>query len=486
MKLNKMAIAIALVFPLFANAQSSAQLQSEIETLKVQVQALQELLQGRAAGAAAMPAGAAAMAPDSEALPPVDPDDFNRIKTKVEAADDVQSVNGMKGLRISAGIDPVYIYNQNKNAAGFSFGNNAAAFSYDDSMFGVAYLDLQKDIEGGSKFHLTLMPTKSVGGSYNSNGSIIQEATASIPLAGSDNRLIVGQIPDVSGYEAWYPTYVGENSISTNLLYPTYPTYFVTHNLLFDFTGASFYTGVGLDLTRGPWETKLIVANMNASRADSGDSLSGTGQAYKNLAFIYNSAYTQEEFWGVEFTGYLAPNMPTPTGTTGTVDSFEIDGNFTRGTFNSNLQFVVGRQQGGAYSPDANGNPQDSSWYGMSLLLSERVDSRWLLATRADYLNNQSNGGGIFTLNSANTSNPGTTVGDWINGFGPDSSDPTGQTGTNRTALSVSATYRINQNASLRAELRRDYASSNAFYDYYNGVMTNTNNTLALQALVNF
>ena len=100
MKLNKMAIAIALVFPLFANAQSSAQLQSEIETLKAQVQALQELLQGRAAGAAAMPAGAAAMAPDSETLPPVDPDDFNRIKTKVEAADDVQSVNGMKGLRI--------------------------------------------------------------------------------------------------------------------------------------------------------------------------------------------------------------------------------------------------------------------------------------------------------------------------------------------------------------------------------------------------
>ena len=482
MKLNKTAIALALAFPLLANAQSNAQLQSQLEALKAQVQALQELINANVGGtgAAATPAAATA-----DAEPTVDMEEFNRIKTKVEGADDVQNVNGMRGLRISGGIDPVFIYNQNKNSSGFSFGNVPAATSYDDSMFGVAYLDMQKDIEGGTKFHLTLMPTKSVGGAFanSTNGSIIQEASASIPIAGGDNRLIVGQIPDVSGYEAWYPTFVGENSISSNLLYPTYPTYFVTHNLLFDFTGASFYTGVGLDLTRGFWETKLFLANVNASRGDTSASLSGTNQSNNNAAFVFNSAYTEEEFWGVEFTGYMIPNAPTPTGTFGTVNSFEIDGNFTRGTFNGNLQFVAGTQQNGAYTAAANNLPQDSRWFGVSMQMSERVDSRWLLAARADYLNNQANGGGIFTLNTANAGGL-TNSGDAINGFGPDSANL--QNGTNRVALSLAATYRLSQYASLRSEFRRDFASTDAFYDYNSGGYQSTNNVVALQALVNF
>ena len=475
MKLKVTAIAVALAFPMLANAQSSAQMQGEIDALKAQIKELRALIK----------------APDAEvdALPPVDPEEFNRIKGKVEAADDVQNVNGMKALRISGGIDPVFIWNQAKNSSGFSFGNNTttpAATSYDDSMFGVAYLDLQKEMEGGTKFHLTLMPTKSAGGAFaaSTNGSIIQEASASIPLDGSSTRLMVGQMPDVSGYEAWYPTYVGENNISSNVMYPTYATNFVTHNLLWDFTGAYFYTGVGLDLVRGPWETKLFLANVNASRGDTKLALGGTGQSNNNTGFIYNAAYTQEEFWGVEFTGYFLPNMPTPSGAAGNVSSFEIDGNYTRGTFNGNLQFTLGTQHNGAYRTDANGNLQDSRWYGMSLLLSERLNTRWSVATRLDYLNNQANGGGIFTLNSANAGISG--VGDAVNGFGPDANDPSGQTGTNRAALAFSTTYHVTQNASLRAEVRRDFASTAAFYDYNTGNMVSANNVVALQALVNF
>ena len=489
MKLRDTVIAVAVAFPLIASAQSSAQLQSEIETLKAQIKELQELVKGRAAASTVAPAASAA-----SAEPTVELEEFNRIKTKVEAMEDVQTTNGMKGLRISGGIDPVYIYSQNKNLGSFSFANNTttpAATSYDDSMFGVAYLDLQKEMEGGTKFHLTLMPTKSAGGAFSSvtNGSIIQEASASIPLGDNSNRLIVGQIPDVSGYEPWYPTYVGENNISSNLLYPTYATNFVTHNLLWDFTGAYFYTGVGLDMVRGPWETKLFVANVNTSRGDGGAfananqlSLSNTNQANSNAGFIYNATYAQEEFWGVEFTGYLLPNMPTPLGGAGTVSSFEIDGNYTRGTFSSNLQFVAGTQQNGAYSLDANGATQDSRWYGVSLMLSNRVAPRWTLATRMDYLYNQDNGGGIFTLNQANTAS--SNMGDAVNGFGPDAGNPT--MGTNRSALSLSATYHMTQYASLRGEFRRDFATSNAFYDYGSGNMTSTNNVFALQALVNF
>jgi len=488
MKLKVTVIAVALAFPLLASAQTSAQMQGEIDALKAQIKELQDMIKGKAM------AGGSMAAPAAEAQPSVDVEEFNRIKTKVEAADDVREVNGMKGLRISGGIDPVYVYNDSKHTSTFSFGNNTttpAGTSYDDSVFGVAYLDLQKEMEGGTKFHLTLMPTKSTGGTYGvgssgslTNGSIIQEASASIPLTGSDTRLIVGQFPDVSGYEAWYPTYVGENNISTNQLYPTYATNFVTHNLLFDFTGAFLYTGAGLDLTRGPWETKLFVANVDAPRSDANIKLSRTGQSTSNAGLVYNASYTQEEFWGVEFTGYFLPNMPTPQGGAGTVNSFEIDGNYNRGTFSSNLQFVAGTQQHGAYSLDANGNLQDSQWYGMSLMLANRVSGRWSLASRFDYLVNQLNGGGTFVLNTSNAG--GTNTGDAVNGFGPDAADSSGQTGTNRAAISLSATYKLNQNASLRSEVRRDFATSNAFYDYGTGNMNSTNDVVALQAIVNF
>ena len=84
MKLRDTVIAIALAFPFLASAQSSAQLQSEIEILKAQVKELQELIRGKAAAPAV-----------ADAAPSVELEEFNRIKTKVEAADDVSNTNGM-------------------------------------------------------------------------------------------------------------------------------------------------------------------------------------------------------------------------------------------------------------------------------------------------------------------------------------------------------------------------------------------------------
>ena len=474
MKLRQTVIAVSLAFPLLASAQSTTQMQSEIDALKAQVKELQDLVKSHTMTAA----------PDAE--PTVSLEEFNRIKTKVEAAEDRAEINGMKGLRISGGIDPVWIYNDAKGTSSFSFGNPTAAdgFSYDNGTFGIAYVDIQKEMEGGTKFHLALAPTKSVGGAYNL-GSIIQEASASIPLTDAQTRLMVGQMGDVSGYEPQFNTYVGANNISSNLLYPTYAEYFVTKNLLFDFTAAYFYTGVGLDLVRGPWETKLFLANFNSGRSDvalKNAAIVGDSNAISTPAFIFNSAYTQEEFWGVEFTGYVVPTAPTPTGGTGRMTQFEIDGNFTRGDFNGNLQFTIGTQQNGTFD-----GLNDSKWYGISSLISERLDSNWTIAGRADYIYNQDNGGGIYSLTSAPLAapgNPGGVVGDVINGFGPDVNDPT--TGTNRAALTVAATYRLNAYAALRAELRRDFATTSAFYNFTNGTFQSTNNTVALSAIVNF
>ena len=349
MKLRDTVVAMALAFPFLASAQSSAQLQSEIEILKAQVKELQDLIRGKAAAPTV-----------AEAPPAVELEEFNRIKTKVEAADDVSSSNGMKGLRISGGIDPVYIWNQNKNTSSFAFGNNFAPingssemYSYDNSYFGMAYIDFQKEMEGGSKLRLTLAPTKSVASGFS--GSIIQEASASIPLTDSQTRLMVGQMGDVSGYEPTLNTYSGANSITSNQLYPGYAEYFVTKNLLFDFTAANFYTGVGIDLVRGPWEYKFWLANMNANRNDIAVTTTNDG-GLQSPAFIYNATYAQDEFWGFEFTGYAAQVQNFTTLKLGRLDQFEIDGNYTRGDFNGNLQMTVGQMANGAF------NGQDASW----------------------------------------------------------------------------------------------------------------------------
>jgi len=482
MKLNKIAIAIALVFPLVSNAQTSAQLQSEIEALKAQVKELQELIKGKAATAA-------------EEQPVVELEEFNRIKTKVEAAEDVSNVNGMKGLRISGGLDTVYIWNQAKNTSSFVFGNNYAPsysygsssgemFSYDNSYFGMAYLDIQKEMEGGTKLRLTLAPTKSNASAYNM-ASIINEASASIPLTDSSTRLMIGQMPDVSGYEPILNTYTGTNSISSNQLYPASPEYFVTKNLLSDFTAATMYTGVGLDLVRGPWETKLFLANFNAPRNDITANTSTDG-GMNSPAFIFNSAYTQEEFWGFEFTGYLAKVAnPVVLGTYSQLAQFEIDGNYTRGDFNGNLQLTTGQFQNAAFGGG------DAEWYGFSALASERLTPQFTLAGRLDFLYDQANGGGVLGLGNTGVgaTYTGGTLGDFVNGFGPgdpNASDYDPKTGSNRTALTVAGTYRINPNVSLRSELRRDYATRASFYNYNVGSFQNSNTTLALQAVVNF
>ena len=131
----------------------------------------------------------------------------------------------------------------------------------------------------------------------------------------------------------------------------------------------------------------------------------------------------------------------------------------------------------------------------MSALASEKLNAQWTLAGRADYLYNQRNGGGVYTISSnlGSLSNPVYTgsaaLGDVVNGFGPgDPMDPgyDPSAGANRYALTVAATYRLNANVALRSELRRDFATTSAFYNFNSGGFQNTNTTVAFQAIVNF
>ena len=481
LKLNQIAVAVTLAFPMLVSAQSSADLQGQIEALKAEVSQLKALIMR----------GAATPAVQEAQLPPVDPEDFNQVKVKVEAMQDQQLTAGFKGLRIAGGFDPVYMFNRAKGTSSFAFLNNfvntngsGETYAYDNSYFGMAYLDIQKEMDdGGTKFRLTLAPSKSAGSNYNF-GNIVHEASVSIPLSDSQTRFIAGQMPDVSGYEPYLNTYVGANSLSSNLLYPGYGEYFITKNMLFDFTAATYYTGVGLDITRGPWETKLILANFNSSRNDVNNNLCPVGvacdtPAVRSPTFIYNVTYAQDEFWGFEFTGYEGRVANAVAGGASRLDQFEIDGNYTRGNFNGNLQFTVGRQANAAF------NGGDASWWGVSALVSQRVLPKLTLAARADYLNNERNGGGMFNIYSNTTA----AAGDFVNGFGPgDPNDPNfdPNTGANRYSLSLAATYRMTSNVALRAEYRHDHASTPAFYYYGDQSYRKDNDTFGLQTIVNF
>ena len=489
MKFNQVALAVALAFPLLASAQSNAELQSQILELKAQISQLRALITQ----------GAAAPAPVAAAeQPAVDPEDYNQIKVKVEGMLDQQQAAGIKGLRISGGMDPVYMVNRAKGTSSFAFLNNFAntngsgeAYTYDNSYFGMAYLDVQKEMEdGGTKFRLTLAPSKSAGSGYNF-GNIVHEASVSIPLTDAQTRLIAGQIPDFSGYEPFLNNYVGANGLTSNLLFPGYGEYFITKNMLYDFSAATMYTGVGLDVTRGPWETKLLLANFNSARNDISNVNCTVGSTtcpprpVRSPTLIYNATYAKDEFWGFEFTGYEGRVANAVMGGTSRLHQFEIDGNFTKGDFNGNLQFTVGRQADAAFNGGA------AQWWGVSALASQRVLPKLTLAVRADYLNNEKNGGGTFNLFSNGPLDAGgvMAMGDFANGFGPGNPldpafDPS--KGANRYALSFAGTYRLTPNVALRGELRHDHSSTSSFYYYNDQSYKKTNDTLGLQTIVNF
>ncbi len=106
----------------------------------------------------------------------------------------------------------------------------------------------------------------------------MHEASVSVPLTDLQTRFIAGQIPDWSGYEYLQPT--------LNKL--------ITHNLLFDFTLPTAYTGAGMDITSGKWIAKVMLANMNAASATAGE---------KAPVVAFRVDYSRGEFQGFGFAG---------------------------------------------------------------------------------------------------------------------------------------------------------------------------------------
>jgi hypothetical protein len=436
-----------------ATAQSTADLLKELQALKARVQQLEDKLK-----AAAPAATAPAAASGQWGMTPEQVRELNRVTIKAEALQDNFADQGLKGLTISGQIDPTFIWNRRQDNAGFVLLNNGdARYTYDNSYFGMAVLDLQKETDSGTKWRLTLAPERGTGALFN--GSIVHEASVSLPLTDLQTRLWVGQIPDWTGYEYTLPW---DNKL-------------ITHNLLFDTMAPTAYTGAALELTRGKWWSRIGLANVNTARNPAG---------HKSPALVYRVDYSKGEFEGFGFTGLhgrLANFAADGTWQrdTGTLDGdgnpvfeetgfdgagkatmahlLEFDAYFVRGDWSVFGQVSYGQQKKSAIF-NSDGVLRDARWWGLSTTVGYKITPRLESVLRADYVSNKRNGGGLL----------GYSFDDGLNGIGrglaEDGSFAKGESvGSNRWALSLGMNYLYDENTILKIEFRHDGASQPVF-----------------------
>jgi hypothetical protein len=454
-KPTAIALALGTALPLVAQAQSTADLQKQIEAMKAQIEALEQQVK-------------------KMETTQVNPEEFNRVRTKTEALEDQKETAGFKGLTITGFADVPYVYNQAQRQSSFVFLNNFsgltlpdgavapdAPYTYFNSYMGIAGFSLLKEMEGGTQWKLTIAPQKSAASNYNWP-SIVHEASVSVPLTDAQTRFIAGQIPDWSGYEYTF----------------AYQQKLITHNLLFDFTVPSYYVGAGLDITRGNLNLKALVANINTNAYKSNMSSPG---------FTFRGDYSINEFSGIGFAGqYGRAPLFIDASSLQTLAAFEVDGYYTRGDLTLQGQVGVGSQEGAAI------NGGNASWWGVSGLVAYKFAPQWEGIFRADYLYNQRNGGGTLNLAALCDYN------DCLNGFGPGlqsilDEDGLASTapidpnkGTNRIALSLGLNYLYTQNVSFRLEYRYDYGNQPVFLVVPDGSYRKYNNVIAGSTVLSF
>jgi hypothetical protein len=458
-----LAIAIAAVFP--AAAQSNADVLRELNALKARIAELEAKLR------------AAEQAKPQGGMTPEQQQELGRVTVKAEALEDSRDAAGFKGLKISGYMDPTFIYNKQQDRAGFQFLNAVGddGYNYDNSYFGAAVIDFIKETDGGARWRLTLAPNRGVGAVLDGT-SPVHEASVSIPLTDLQTRFIAGQLPDWSGYEYLQPT--------LNKL--------ITHNLLFDFTLPTAYTGAGMEITSGKWIYKGMLANMNASKKRPRN---------KTPAFVYRVDYSRGEFQGFGFAGVHGkaasiradetddngdPLFPNDAGRDTALNLFEFDAYFIRGDWTVQGQVSFGTQKKAAITADpVTGELRNAQWTGLSALAAYKFTPRFEGIARMDYVANKKNGGGLL----------GYTASDVRNGIGPGFSfDDATQTwvqadpekGVNRMALSLGASYLFNLNTTFKVEYRLDRANAPVFLSTKDGSYNKTNHLLGTSVLVAF
>lgn len=445
-------LALAAAFHAPANAQSMDDMRKQMKALQDQINALEQRLKANEAKSAA-PAAAAKPTDRQWGMTPEQAQELNRIIVKTEALEDNQEAAGFKGLTISGQMDPTFIYNRARDRAGFQFLDPVSngGYSYDNSYFGMAMLDIVKEMEDGTRWKLSLAPNRGAGSVVMEDNSLVHEASVSVPLGDLQTRFIAGQIPDWSGYEYLQPT--------LNKL--------ITHNLLFDFTLPTAYTGAGTEITRGKWIVKALVGNMNTPIHLDND---------KSAVLAYRVDYSKGEYQGFGFAGVHGKAAENVNGSgTSAVNLFEADAYFIRGDWTVQGQVSYGQQKSGAVTADlTTGELRTAKWWGVSGLAAYKFTPRFEGIVRADYLNNKKNGGGLLGYGS-----------DPINGIGPDpSGDP--EVGANRYALSIGTGYLVNANTTWKVEYRLDRATLPVFEYADDGSFRKNNQVFGTSVVVAF
>lgn len=461
-----LALAVLAAFP--AAAQSNQALLEELKALRERVNQLEKKLNEK-------PAAAVAPAPGQWGMTPEQAKELNRIAVKTEALQDNFADQGFKGLKISGQMDPTWLYNKAQDNATFVFLNNGdARYTYDNSYFGMAVIDFEKETDSGTRFKLTLAPERGTGALVN-GGSIVHEASVSIPLSDLATRLWLGQIPDWTGYELTLP--------AGNKL--------ITHNLLFDFMAPTAYTGAVLDVTRGKWWARAGLANFNTAREGAGN---------KAPALIYRVDYSKGEYDGFGFSGLhgkgynyaadgtyltdpLDPTTETTFGDAGKntmIHLLEADAYYIRGDWSFFGQVSYGQQKKAAIF-NSDGVLRDAQWWGLSGTVAYKFTPRLEGVLRADYIDNKKNGGGLL----------GSSFDDDVNGIGrgllADGSFAKGDSvGSNRYALTFGANYLFDENTVLKAEYRFDGASQPVFGQVKDGSYKKSNHLFGVSAVVSF
>ena len=455
LRMSLLTLALSCAFP--ALAQTNAEVLNELRALRERVSELEKKLQAADAKA---PAGA------QWGMTPEQVRELSRVTVKVEALEDSREAAGLRGLKISGYMDPTFIHNKAQNRSGFQFLNAVGddGYNYDNSYFGAAVIDFQKETESGTRWRLTLAPNRGVGAVFDGQ-SPVHEASVSIPLGSLQRRLIAGQIPDWSGYEYLQPT--------LNKL--------ITHNLLFDFTLPTAYTGVGMEITEGKWLVKGMLANMNASRKTSGNN---------TPVIAYRVDYSRGEYQGFGFAGVhgKAANFRADDGVGNPVtlmpydladtqvNLFEVDAYFIRGDWTLQGQVSVGKQRDASITADpVTGELRDAKWWGVSALAAYKFTPRFEGTARFDYIKNNKNGGGLLGYNFA----------DGRNGIGPDAAGDA-EVGANRTAMTFGLSYLFDLNTTFKVEYRLDRANLPVFEYVKDGSFKKTNSLFGASVLVSF
>jgi hypothetical protein len=473
-----LALAVCMAFPLsaFAADPSTQELLKELRALRDRVSELEKKLDTQAQQQTQATAQTPQQQAEGGGMTADQLQDFNRIAVKAEALEDSRDLLGFKGFKVSGYMDPAFVYNQRRHQAGFQFLNSVGdgGYSYDNSYFGGAAIDFTKETDGGSRWRLTLVPQRSTQAVSEGSASILHEASVSVPLTDLQTRFIAGHIPDWSGYEYLQPT--------LNKL--------ITHNLLFDLTLPTAYTGAGVDILRDKWWTKIVVANMNASKR---------GDNEKTPVLAYRVDYAKGEFQGFGFAGVhgrganpatdgtvVNPYTGTPYATESRLDLFEVDAYFIRGDWSVQGQVSMGRQKNAAITRGVDGELRDAIWTGFSGLVAYKF-MPWLEGVaRVDYINNRKNGGGLLTYAEPDDRNG---IGPAFNSYDPgtgiyDIRDP--NKGVNRAALSLGLNYAFNLNTVFKFEYRYDWASGPVFLDTQTNQGKASNQLIGTSVVVSF